>query len=1137
MKNKWLFLITAMILLLCFIGKEWLLSKNAKKAPINIAVVGPLSSQDHLIGQSFKNGIEMAIHSLNAKGGIGGHPVIPQYYDDRNDPENARSIAQTISQTSAIGVIGHWFSDCSIAAGEVYQKAEIAAITPGSTNVLVTRFNPWFFRTVFNDSLQGQFIANYAQKVLNVNAAVIIFENDTYGKYLSTVFEAKAEIFDIDISYIESFESDSPHLNQQIDHMVENIKKLESSNIIFLATHATEGIQLVQKIKDAGLTQTIIGPDSFTSRVFQNGFNHLPKEKENPGFYTHGIYASAHLIYDTAEKSAQTFKDHYQTIYNKNPDWIAAVAFDTANVLMKAIGASNLIVTPQTTQTNRIIVRQNLMNINSPKKAIKGVTGPIFFNRNGDAVDRPVAIGVYNGRHLVSAMTQLHSIQHDIDPQIISNAMNDNRIIKVEGRYMYQTQVIYTGVELIDIKSFDDKKSECYLDFYLWFRCRNEIDIQMADILFTNRIEPDDKLNKYKWTVKQLDSQTYDNQTQYQLFRISGGFQTKRIKDTGDLDSHSLNVCFCHKHLTRKNLIYVLDIMGMGLVEQKCKDINQLILTGDLSKWRIVDQDVYQDIWENKRPKNYMSKTVNTYSTDFSRFHFGVELQKNKFTLRGLIPKSYVTPLLIITLLINILFVVVNRRYSMHKLKGSVWFVETLSAFVFLLSVEILIINQLSGYLNTYHLSLIKMGFDIMWWILPAFFINLAVKRFIWSPLEEKNKHSAPRIIRHFFTFIIYLVACIGIIAFVFEQEITKILATGGLFAMILGFAVQMNISNLISGIAINFENPFRIGDWVKIGDAEGKVMDITWRSTRIKTAENCIFSIPNSMATESFIANFNYPDDINWLTLTPHIDPLANPQKVKKILIDAVLSTNNILQSPEPYVIYQGLTEWASDYQVFFSIKDFANKHQDLEDVWKHIWKHLEYSGIQTVVQDQSLPLPPKNPIYFWEEMPLFQLMDSDDKEKLISQMTCHLFPPQKTIIKEGDFGSSLFFIQEGVVNVQLRMEDDSLIEINRLGVGSFFGEMAFFSDHHRSASIVSLQACEIYEINEADFMPLITKYPKIAELLTQTQMKRQSMQSQTRKSHEPTEIVPQDLSSRLRAGILDLKKIFGWRNQLKNA
>ncbi len=81
-----------------------------------------------------------------------------------------------------------------------------------------------------------------------------------------------------------------------------------------------------------------------------------------------------------------------------------------------------------------------------------------------------------------------------------------------------------------------------------------------------------------------------------------------------------------------------------------------------------------------------------------------------------------------------------------------------------------------------------------------------------------------------------------GIVAFTFDYPLTGFLATSGLVAGIIGFAARENISNIFSGIALNVERPFRIGDWIEVGDNKGKVVNMTWRSTRIETSsENVV--------------------------------------------------------------------------------------------------------------------------------------------------------------------------------------------------------------------------------------------------------------------------------------------------------
>ena len=113
-------------------------------------------------------------------------------YDDKKNKSIAKKNANKIVDSNAIAVIGHGWSSSSIAAGDVYKTKEIVAISPTSTHVNVTKNNPWYFRTVFNDEFQGQYMAHYRSKVLQKTSAIIIKENLAYGNYLGTIIEKTA---------------------------------------------------------------------------------------------------------------------------------------------------------------------------------------------------------------------------------------------------------------------------------------------------------------------------------------------------------------------------------------------------------------------------------------------------------------------------------------------------------------------------------------------------------------------------------------------------------------------------------------------------------------------------------------------------------------------------------------------------------------------------------------------------------------------------------------------------------------------------------------------------------------------------------------------------------------------------------
>jgi len=206
--------------------------------------------------------------------------------------------------------------------------------------------------------------------------------------------------------------------------------------------------------------------------------------------------------------------------------------------------------------------------------------------------------------------------------------------------------------------------------------------------------------------------------------------------------------------------------------------------------------------------------------------------------------------------------------------------------------------------------------------------------------LEEKIG-PFPLIIRHFFSLLVYSIAIIGIIVFVYEQQFTSLLAASSVIAMIVGLAIQINISNVFAGIA-KFD--------------EGEVIDINWRATRLRVRNGCILSIPNSIASESAILNFHYPKPVYWLWPTVYVHPKHSPVRVKKILMDALLSANQVLKEPEPFIFMTGLNEWSASYWVAFCAEDYSNKYMILEEVWTRVWFHLNRANIGPAVMRQEI-------------------------------------------------------------------------------------------------------------------------------------------------------------------------------------
>ncbi|RKZ42741.1 MAG: hypothetical protein DRQ49_00945 [Gammaproteobacteria bacterium] len=1086
-----------------------------KEQTVKIAFIGPMSVKGDVAGKLMKQAIQLYFDEVNNERDKDNHQKFElKDFDDQNqckeegDETAAKDEAlRIVEENEVVAVIGHWYSSCSITGGKIYKKYGIPAITPGSVKKEVTEDNEWYFRNIYNASVSGQFLAYYVKEVFRLNQVTIIRDDSGYGSYLAEVFEKSARELGMEIRHKWDFKTGD---HKDFENYIAQLKQDEQqAGAILLATQASEGTPLVKLIKDENIPNPIISGSGFSEQTFVNSFKDSPREKGNPGYYTNDIYVATPLIFDTANEKAQKFKDKYYAKYQDEPDWSAAYAYDSAQVLVKAIKQANITGSQESLQADRQKIRNTLASFTNIHDAIEGTTGFNYFDENRDA-QKPVVIGVYKNKQLVSALTQFQVMRNRNEVADLEKARAQERVLLIGDNLYYKTNVVYTGIKINEMSHISNN-STFLLDFHLWFRSRS--DFRPQDIEFLNAVEVESEktaFEKIKEQLKQpLKEETADQMT-YRLYRIKSRFKADFFSNHYVYKQHTLGVNFHHKSLTRNNLIYVTDLLGMGDIQTVLQSMQKKQVLSPTTGWSIEELRFFPDIAKKYSLGDPEYLNVQGGTVEYSLFNAAIQIKKNEFTLRGKIPYQQAYYMMVFSSIFILFLNIFSKKFK--DLSKIIWFFQSILAFILLLSSEVLLVEWLSNNIEAYNMKFVIRIFNILWWIIPAFLLNLASESFIWTPIEERTGRLIPNIVRLFLAFIIYFMAVVGIIAFVYEQQLTSILATSGVIAMIIGLAIQINISNIFSGIAINIERPFRIGDWVQIGEfEEGKIVDITWRTTRLLTRKQCILSIPNSMASESPILNFCFPDNVYWLWPTVYIHPMHSPERVKKVLLDALLSSNQVLKEPAPVVFLTGINEWAASYWIAFCSDDYANKFFILEDVWTRVWFHLNRAGITPAVQRQEIHLfkgikerggdEATKPITLLKEVEIFKPFSEQAKLHLSQQIRHHHIEKGDVIVQQGDVGDSLFIIVEGAVVVKVRTDEGIIKEVARLGAGNFFGEMALLTGEDRAATVVAIVDTYLFELTQADIAPLIAQQPEVKELvtkvLTQRQMATQSVKT----------------------------------------
>lgn len=171
------------------------------------------------------------------------------------------------------------------------------------------------------------------------------------------------------------------------------------------------------------------------------------------------------------------------------------------------------------------------------------------------------------------------------------------------------------------------------------------------------------------------------------------------------------------------------------------------------------------------------------------------------------------------------------------------------------------------------------------------------------------------------------------------EINITPFLAGAGIAGLAFALAAQDIISNFFGGAIITMDKPFRVGDRVKIDNFYGDVVNIGPRSTRLKTLDYQIVTIPNNKVTSSYIVNYSEPDVKLRITIPVSVAYGSDPAKVKKILLeiarDVIKNTEYLHEDPAPTAFFLEFAEsslnfvlyvWAKKYNLPDDVKDAIN-------------------------------------------------------------------------------------------------------------------------------------------------------------------------------------------------------------------
>src|SRR2546430_5349429 len=211
--------------------------------------------------------------------------------------------------------------------------------------------------------------------------------------------------------------------------------------------------------------------------------------------------------------------------------------------------------------------------------------------------------------------------------------------------------------------------------------------------------------------------------------------------------------------------------------------------------------------------------------------------------------------------------------------------------------------------------------------LLSTALVVALINRYVWDfYFEKKRQTTIPHFLREVMGGVIFLIVLLFVLSYGYhaEAQLKGLLAGSTAVAIIVGFAGQNLFAGIIGGIAIQINRPYKLGDWLKVGDTYAEVREINWRSTRLCTNDDIYLDIPNNEMVSHQIVNLHYPTEIHAMRIRVSIDYGVPPNRVKDALGRAAQKAKNVVPNP-PVKVF--LVDFA-DHAVIYEIKDYMGNH-----------------------------------------------------------------------------------------------------------------------------------------------------------------------------------------------------------------
>ncbi len=430
----------------------------------------------------------------------------------------------------------------------------------------------------------------------------------------------------------------------------------------------------------------------------------------------------------------------------------------------------------------------------------------------------------------------------------------------------------------------------------------------------------------------------------------------------------------------------------------------------------------------------------------------------------------------------------------------------------------------------------------IVWMTLIISIIRFLDFLIFRAALRASTQNEISSLLRNVFSIILYIVAFFVVFQSQYPTiELAPLFTGSAILGIVVGLALQDTLGNLFAGIALQADQPFQIGDVINIPNrGNGVVESVSWRGVRIRTFQNKILVISNSVLGKESI-EVAARGNLNARSVSFSTVYSASPANTASLVREAMRQTENVSPKMRPVVRMRNFGADGIEWEVKYWVEDYT-RHFDTDAlIRERIWYAFQREKIDFPFARRIIEMAKESPeidvrvaadlvINRLKRVPIFDPLSDQEMERLAKASKPRVYAPGESIVQFGGEGTSMFVINRGKVKVQI-VDNNVPRVVNELADNDFFGEMSLLTGQPRTASVIAIVETEVLQIRKNSLKPILESNPLLVQAMTDMIDERQQVLNAL--NEEETAAVQERKQGVMRS----IRKFFGLRKKSDEA